>query len=112
MCAAVHAAPSARGTTAFACATSVSIVGVSGESNTTGAPIPLASIGSPGVETYRSTFAAYPDGATTNVSSPTSVGCRNSSLFEPPIAPASAATMTYSRPSRRKMRSYASRCAP
>ena len=41
-----------------------------------------------------STFAAYPPAERTNVSSPMAVGCRNSSLRLPPIAPASALTIT------------------
>lgn len=41
-----------------------------------------------------STLAAYPPSVRTEVSSPIAVGCRNSSLFDPPIAPASALTIT------------------
>ena len=42
-----------------------------------------------------STFAANPqDGQRTNESSPTSVGARNSSLADPPIAPDIAETIT------------------
>ena len=50
-----------------------------------------------------STLAAYPPGERTKVSSPTVVGCRNSSLLDPPIAPDIAETITYSRPSRSKI---------
>ncbi|CPU66811.1 Uncharacterised protein [Mycobacteroides abscessus] len=38
------------------------------------------------------------------MSSPIAVGVRNSSERDPPIAPDVAATMTYSSPSRSKMR--------
>jgi hypothetical protein len=38
------------------------------------------------------------------VSSPTEALARNSSLAEPPIAPEVALTMTYSKPSRSKIR--------
>ena len=51
-----------------------------------------------------STFAAKPhSGQRTNVSSPTGVGARNSSLAEPPIAPDIAETITYVKPSRSKV---------
>jgi hypothetical protein len=70
------------------------MVGVSGESNTTGSGRPSTGSGSGASVVNASTLAAYPPAERTNVSSPIGVGCRNSSLFEPPIAPASASTMT------------------
>ena len=50
-----------------------------------------------------STFAAYPPGPRTKVSSPVSDSARNSSLAEPPIAPDIADTITYRSPSRSKI---------
>ena len=101
--------PFAVSSTALLCATSVSMVGVFGESKTTGAASASKGTGSAGAVLNASTFAAYPPADRTKVSSPIAVGCRNSSLRAPPISPLSAATMTYSRPRRWKMRSYASR---
>ena len=53
-----------------------------------------------------SVFAEYSHAEQrTNVSSPTSIGARNSSLMEPPIAPLIAFTITYGSCRREKMRS-------
>ena len=87
------------------------MVGVSGVSSTCAAGASSNAIASGTTVVTASTFAAYPPGERTNVSSPIAVGVRNSSERDPPMAPDVAATTTYSRPSRPKMRSYASRCA-
>ena len=83
----------------------MAIVGVAGESNTTGAGNPSMLRASGTTERKASTFAAYPPSVRTKLSSPIGVGCKNSSLRDPPIAPASACTITYSSPSLSKMRS-------
>ncbi len=80
-------------------------MGVFGESKITASGCPSIGSDSGATVVKASTLAAYPPAERTKVSSPMGVGCRNSSDFEPPIAPASAATMTYSRPRRVKMRS-------
>ena len=51
------------------------------------------------------TVDASPGAGRTKVASPIGVGCRSSWLRGPPISPLSAATMTYSRPRRVKIRS-------
>ncbi len=109
--AAVQARPSSRGCRSFRRSTSVAIVGVSGESKTSAAGTPEASRGAGARVRNASTFAAYPPGERTKVSSPTGVGCMNSSLRDPPIAPAWAETIAKSSPRRAKTRSYAARCS-
>ena len=96
----------------FAHATSESMVGVSGVSWTVASGSPSSGrAGGAGVTTA-STLAAYaPSVDRTNVSSPAADTARNSSDADPPIAPDVAAQMTYSMPSRSKIRWYASRCA-
>ena len=81
------------------------MVGVSGESNTSAAGASSMGRGAGARVRNASTFAAYPPAERTNVSSPMGVGCRNSSLRDPPIAPACAETIAYSRPRRAKIRS-------
>ena len=83
--------------------TRVSMVGVSGVFSTCAAPAATGCSTATGTE-MASTFAAKPhSGQRTNVSSPTGVGARNSSLAEPPIAPDVAETITYVKPSRSKV---------
>ena len=54
--------------------------------------------------TIASTFAAYPQALhRTYVSSPVGHGAKNSSDFDPPIAPLIAETMLYLRPNRSKV---------
>jgi hypothetical protein len=95
---------------ALASATNDSIVGVSGVSCATAGGCAPGSAGGTGGVTTASVLAAYSQAAQpTKVSSPTGVAARNSSEAEPPIAPDTADTTVKSRPSRRKIRWYASR---
>ena len=81
------------------------MVGVFGESLTAAAGVSAEAISSAWENRIASTFAAKPPADRTKVSSPIGDGQRNSSDFEPPMAPASAFTITYSRPRRLKIRS-------
>src|SRR6218665_3481174 len=101
---------SSRGCEALSYSTRVLIVEVFGVSTVCAAGSPTVGRAAGAWVKYASTFAAYPPSVRTKLSSPMGVGYRNSSLLEPPMAPASAWTMTYSSPSRVKMRSYATRC--
>ncbi len=75
--------------------TRVSIVGVSGVSSACAAGASSYDVGSGGRTRTASTLAAYPQTLhSTNVSSPMSAFARNSSDFEPPMAPECADTMT------------------
>jgi len=87
------------------------MVGVSGVSWTCAAGASTYGSGSGAATCTASTLAAYPPAEATKVSSPFSATARNSSLAEPPMAPEVACTMTYSKPSRLKIFTYASRCA-
>ena len=90
--------------------TSESIVGVFGVSSSSRAGVAVESTASTFV-TIASTLAAKPhEGQSTYVSSPVGHGAKNSSDFEPPIAPETALTMLYLRPRRSKVLTYASRC--
>ncbi len=95
---------SSRGCRALETSTSDSMVGVSGVSRTTAAGASSQLTGSGATVVTASTLAAYPPAERTKVSSPCGLGWRNSSLAEPPMAPETAETMTYSRPRRSKMR--------
>jgi hypothetical protein len=84
----------ASGNSSLATATSVSMVGVAGVSSTCASGSPSNGIDSGTTVRTASTLAAYPPAERTKVSSPIAVGCRNSSLFDPPIAPDIAETIT------------------
>ena len=87
----------------FNTSTNESIVGVFGVSKISIAPAALPVNGLTAV-TIASTFAAYPQSLqSTYVSSPVGQGAKNSSDFEPPIAPLIAETMLYLRPKRSKV---------
>ena len=89
--------------------TSVSIVGVFGESKASIAGT-LEESSSSTLVTIASTFAANPHlGHNTYVSSPVGQGARNSSDLDPPMAPDTALTMLYFIPRRSKVFTYASR---
>ena len=81
------------------------MVGVFGEAKTIAAGVEDESTSGEGAKLTASTFAAKPPADLTKVSSPIGEGFKNSSDFEPPIAPASAFTITYSTPRRWKIRS-------
>ena len=70
------------------------MVGVFGDSWISAAGVFEASISSATSNRIASTFAAKPPEERTKVSSPIGAGHKNSSDFEPPIAPASALTIT------------------
>ena len=87
----------------FKTSTSESIVGVFGVSRISIAPAAFAVNGLTAV-VIASTFAAYPQSLQrTYVSSPVGHGAKNSSDFEPPIAPLMAETMLYFSPRRSKV---------
>ena len=70
------------------------MVGVFGEGCTTAAGKPSIEVGSGATVLTASTFAAYPPAERTKVSSPIGLGDKNSSDALPPMAPASALTIT------------------
>ena len=97
---------------AFNKSTRVAIVGVFGVSTICeGAALEKSIAAGVGTVTA-SVLAAYPQVMQrTNVSSPTSRGAKNSSLFDPPMAPDIAETMTKGRCRRSKVLMYAARWA-